>query len=603
MANAGQRISEYVLDELIGGGVFGEVWRAHHHVWTDQLVAVKIPTNPQYVRDLQHEGITIHGLVHPNIVPAKGFDPYADPPYLVMEFVPGTSLRPLIQRKALAIGDAVAVMSQVLAGLSYAHEHKLVHRDIKPENILIHADAAAGRYARPGSVKVTDFGLGKVTQSSAQSIALSMSMNRNDAERIVGTLDYMAPEQRTNGDVDGRADLYSCGVLLFELLTGQRPQGHQLPGDLNPDVPEYLDLAFMRAYAPLDGRNKRFASASEFLAALKPLEVPASPAPAPLAPAKVPSAPLPPPSLRAPARSVPSPASSAPTRAPRAGAGDALVPDLGSNVKMQFSRIPATAKPFKMGSPDDEEGRFDDETQHEVTITQLFMLGVHQVTVAQFEVFVTHKSYITDAEREGWSYAWDGKNWGKVNGASWRKPGFEQGPTHPVVCVSWKDAKAFCDWLARKSGKAACLPTEAQWEYACRAGTRTAYPWGDNPDDGKGWANCADLTAKERFPNWQPVFSWHDGFVFTSPGGSFKPNAWGLCDMIGNAWEWCADGYGEYPGKAVSDPTGAAESASRVLRGGSWYDSPQNCRSARRIRGAPDGRYDSVGFRVCLDFA
>ena len=96
MPTPNQRVSEYILVEKIGGGTFGEVWKAHHHVWTDQLVAIKIPTDPQYVKNLQREGAAIHGLQHPNIVRAMGFDPYADPPYLVMEYVPGPSLRPVI---------------------------------------------------------------------------------------------------------------------------------------------------------------------------------------------------------------------------------------------------------------------------------------------------------------------------------------------------------------------------------------------------------------------------------------------------------------------------------------------------------------------------
>src|SRR6476659_7138769 len=109
MAQANQRVSEYVLDEKVGAGTFGEVWRAHHHVWVDQLVAIKIPTDRQYLRELQREGIAIHGLVHPNIVRALGFDPYAEPPYLTMEYVPGTSLRPLIAGKQLSAADAVAI--------------------------------------------------------------------------------------------------------------------------------------------------------------------------------------------------------------------------------------------------------------------------------------------------------------------------------------------------------------------------------------------------------------------------------------------------------------------------------------------------------------
>src|SRR3954463_5515252 len=157
MPSQNQRISEYILDARVGGGTFGEVWRAHHHVWVDQLVAIKIPTDSQFVRALQREGVAIHGLTHPNIVRAIGFDPYSDPLYLTMEYVPGTSLRPLVQKKSLAIADAIAVMRQVLTGLAHAHERGLVHRDIKPENILVHERAATEGYGTEGAIKVTDF--------------------------------------------------------------------------------------------------------------------------------------------------------------------------------------------------------------------------------------------------------------------------------------------------------------------------------------------------------------------------------------------------------------------------------------------------------------
>ena len=260
-----QRVSEYILVEKIGGGTFGEVWKAHHHVWTDQLVAIKIPTDPQYVRNLQREGAAIHGLLHPNIVRAMGFDPYADPPYLVMEYIPGSSLRPLIKNRVLKIDQAIAVMKQVLGGLDYAHNQGLIHRDVKPENILIHERTAGEGYHVDGLVKVTDFGLGRAATTTVGSIVYSASLHGTGAQEIAGTLDYMAPEQRTGGEIDKRADLYACGVVLYELLTGERPAGTDLPSDLNPSVPKWLDEVFKRSYARLD---KRFASAADFARAL-----------------------------------------------------------------------------------------------------------------------------------------------------------------------------------------------------------------------------------------------------------------------------------------------------------------------------------------------
>jgi serine/threonine protein kinase len=273
-----QRVSEYILVEKIGGGTFGEVWKAHHHVWTDQLVAIKIPTDPQYVRNLQREGAAIHGLLHPNIVRAMGFDPYADPPYLVMEYVPGTSLRPLIKRRELSIDQAISVMKQVLGGLEYAHNQGLIHRDVKPENILIHERAAREGFGIEGLVKVTDFGLGRAAAATAVgSIVYSASLHGTGGQEIAGTLDYMAPEQRGGADIDRRADLYACGVVLYELLTGERPAGTELPSDLNPAVPKWLDDVFKRSYSRLD---KRFASAAEFAKALSaPVEPPPVPRP------------------------------------------------------------------------------------------------------------------------------------------------------------------------------------------------------------------------------------------------------------------------------------------------------------------------------------
>jgi sulfatase modifying factor 1 len=282
-----------------------------------------------------------------------------------------------------------------------------------------------------------------------------------------------------------------------------------------------------------------------------------------------------------------------------------LTLDLGNKVTMKLALIPAGK--FTMGSPETEKGRDKDEVQHEVTISKPFYMGVTHVTVDQFAAFVKDSGYKTDAEKDGWSYGidtMDGKLVGvKTNGVSWRNPSFHQKGDHPVVQVSLNDAQAFCDWLSKKSDKAVALPTEAQWEYACRAGAKTAYPWGDDPDDGKGWANCADQSLGEKLPD-DPVtgmfFNWDDGFVFTSPVGSFKANAFGLYDMNGNAWQWCADRYGDYEKGPARDPTGADAGSLRVLRGGSWSGIPAICRSACRRRDVPDYRTHNHGLRVAV---
>jgi len=289
-------------------------------------------------------------------------------------------------------------------------------------------------------------------------------------------------------------------------------------------------------------------------------------------------------------------------------AGDAPPPaaeakTFTNSLGMKFVRIDSGE--FLMGSPANEEGHDPDETQHKVKITKPFMMQTTHVTRGQFAAFVKDSGYQTDAEKQGWTFCLsaDGTKVEKVKGASWKNPGFEQTDDHPVVEVSWNDAQAFCQWLSKKEGKTYRLPTEAQFEYASRAGTHTAYFWGDNPDDGNGFANCADLTAKEKFPAWT-TFKWRDGFVFTSPVGSFKPNAFGLYDMIGNALEWCNDYYGPYPAGDAVDPTGPAQgdaNSSRVLRGGSWGSTPLRCRAAYRRWGAPGLRHVDFGFRCLLE--
>jgi serine/threonine-protein kinase len=275
MPQSNQRISEYVLDARIGGGTFGEVWRARHHVWTDQLVAIKIPTDPQYLRNLQREGAAIHGLSHPNIVRAIGFDPYADPAYLVMEYVPGVNLRQVVQQRP-TIDNSVKILKQVLAGLAHAHAQGVVHRDMKPENILIHERAARDGYHVEGMIKITDFGLGRAAaRTQIGSIAYSASLNDEAGREIAGTLDYMAPEQRAGAEATPQTDLYACGVILYELLTGERPAGTDLPSESNAKVPKHLDEAFKRSYARLD---KRFASAEELARALSAATQPPRPA-------------------------------------------------------------------------------------------------------------------------------------------------------------------------------------------------------------------------------------------------------------------------------------------------------------------------------------
>jgi formylglycine-generating enzyme len=273
-----------------------------------------------------------------------------------------------------------------------------------------------------------------------------------------------------------------------------------------------------------------------------------------------------------------------------------------NSIGMTFVRIDPGK--FMMGTPENEPGRYPNEALHEVRITRGYLLGAYEVTRGQFRVFVNDTGFKTDAEKRGFALLWTGKVWEKRRGGSWRNVGFEQTDDHPVVSMSWNDAVAFIRWLSRKERRLYRLPTEAEWEYACRAGTRTAYPWGDNPDAGGGFANAADQSARRQFPKFVTAFKWDDGFVYTAPVGEFKPNPWGLYDMIGNALEWCSDYYGPFAFGETLDPKGPPQgdqSGSRVLRGGSWTNRPLDIRTGFRHWHAADYQCNVIGFRLALN--
>ena len=247
----------------------------------------------------------------------------------------------------------------------------------------------------------------------------------------------------------------------------------------------------------------------------------------------------------------------------------------------------------------------DEHPLHRVRITRPFYLGTYQVTRGQFRQFVNDTGYKTDSERGDMpgAWGWDAEKRKFVfsKDYSWRNAGFKQTDEHPVLNMSWNDAMAFCQWLSRKEGRTYQLPTEAQWEYACRAGTTTRYSSGDNPETVVRVGNVADAAFRATFPDRKWTTKASDGHVFTAPVGSFRPNAFGLYDMHGNAWEWCSDSYrGKYyAASPEDDPKGPRTANCRVVRGGSWYNGPSACRSAKRFWRSPDNRFDfAAGLRV-----
>jgi formylglycine-generating enzyme required for sulfatase activity len=213
-----------------------------------------------------------------------------------------------------------------------------------------------------------------------------------------------------------------------------------------------------------------------------------------------------------------------------------------------------------------------------------FAMGVYEVTVAEFRQFVNATGYRTDAEKGDGCYVYDGSSWNKRKNANWRNLNFSQNDSHPVVCVSWNDANAYTDWLSEQTGHQYRLPTEAQWEYAARAGTTTQYWWGNEVASNN--ANCqADQCG--------------DSYQYTAPVGSFAANPFGLYDTVGNTWEWtCSEYENRYRGKEQR----CADNAGRfVIRSGSWANIATRTRSANRDRTVPTNRSYSVsGFRASM---
>ena len=256
--------------------------------------------------------------------------------------------------------------------------------------------------------------------------------------------------------------------------------------------------------------------------------------------------------------------------------------DTCRTTELWLRQIPAGT--FTMGSPEDELGRWSDETQHEVTITQMFYIGVFECTQKQYNLITgDNPSYYQGETRPVEQVSYDMiRGTSATAGAGWPSYG------HAV------DADSFFGKLQSLAGLVFDLPTEAEWEYSCRAGTTTALNSGKNLASTDQDANMAEVGRCD-----YNIYDGKGGYSEHTKVGSYLPNAWGLYDMHGNICEWCLDWYGSYPASAVEDPAGSSTGSYRVLRGGSCYSIARHCRSAYRVNYFPsDYGCDNFGFRV-----
>ena len=578
----GYQLDEYRIESTIGGGGFGLVYAATDTSLQSRVVIKEYHPGAFALRGtdrasvqaksagdeanyrwglerFQQEARLLASLRHPNVVQVYRLLSANNTAYMVMEDEGRCALREALEGgKTLSESEVVSLLEPLLSALEVVHARGILHRDLKPENILIRPDE---------SPVLIDFGAAK-----QQLVRHSRSAN------AVVSPPYSAPEQYdSESDQGPYTDLYALGAVLYECLTGRAIP--EAPGRLLNDRLEPLAVRLAGAY------SSGLLRAIDASLRLRPKERPADVAAFRALWGEVSEEESEKSTVKAPPEPDPIPGSTSDAK----GVGYVqltepivwvlivtLVVVLGGGlawkvIKMKEDRpdpysisskgsepemVALSGGCFQMGSPASEEGRYDDERQHRVCV-EAFSIGKYEVTQGQWEAVM-------------------GSNPSYFSGCA----------DCPVEQVSWNDVQVYLERLNARTGKRYRLPTEAEWEYAARAGTSTAYFWGDAV--GSNNANCDGCGS--RWDNQRPA-----------PVGSFQPNGWGLYDTAGNVWEWTCSIYDNDYSGAESRCESNNHADSRVLRGGSWNDVPHWVRSACRLWGTPDVRTFNLGFRLAQD--
>lgn len=689
----GRKLGGYRVIERVGLGSMAEVYTAMQ-TSMNRMVAIKILSpllsdDPQFVERFRQEAQIAATLEHPHIVPIIDVGEEEGVLFLVMRYLKGGTLYDLMRRGPLPLQAVLRYLAEIGQALDYAHGLGIVHRDVKPKNVLLDLQANSS---------IADFGLAKTTASSGLT---------HSGFGMIGTPHYMSPEQGRGQPTDGRSDLYSLGVMLYEMLTGQLPfDADSAVGMVmkhihdpipsvtiaNPHLPPVMDEILARALAkdPVD----RYQTANELAEAvahaleislhygiplqslegggiLRPSGSPFSRNQALAGDAKetgfrhwlnrrwrdvrdrwavaqailksswrdkrpqtlavggvvvltmfvlilfaavngLANSPATPTTTSAPSTSV----TSLPSLLPSTNTPDTPLqvtptiplPTMTAGARMvsvtdTMTLIYIPAGNFLLGSAESDTLAHEDERSQFSVYLDAYWIDQTEVTVAQFQDFVTAAEYQTDAER-GCCKGRYAKPGGDVfapgtffvKDASWKLPEggtvAEALPRQPVVQVSWNDAAAYCQWAGRR------LPTESEWDKAARGTEGLIYPWGNDFDGG-----LLNFCDKNCAGNWRDR-TVDDGFGRMGNVGTFADGAspYGLLDMSGNVREWVNDfydfrGYYRYP---TENPTGPATGETHVMRGGSWLDSADRVRVEARESGVPDSRSDVVGFRCAM---
>ena len=605
---------KYIIQEKLGAGGMGQVYKAYYPE-VAKLVAIKVilsqgKLDTESIKRFEREVKASEKLVHPNIIAVLDSGSFKGQLFMVMELIQGKDLFELINEKGkLPVNEAVAYIIQAARALEHAHANGVIHRDVKPANLI--ADSQ-------GLLKIVDMGLAKI-QAGENEDKISM-LTTNTA--IMGSADFMSPEQTVSTkNVDTRSDIYSLGASFYFLLTAKvmYPQKatfsklishRQAPISslkfMRPDVSQKLDDIYTKMVAKKV--EDRYQSMTKLILDLEALEKESTTQDllkqgAALNPFQVngvnfldlddisikpkksagifankkialfcagfmvvvglffvmffipkntlvkndlnntddaQDAFLEPPFDFNQAQEAQQ------SLAKTLGLAVETTVDIGRGVNLAMILIPQGK--FMMGSPFSEPGHKDDELQHQVVFSRPYFIGKYEVTQEQWEAVM-------------------GDN-----------PSQTKGAKLPVTNISWNDCQNFISKLNAKTESNYRLPTEAEWEYACRSGAKSAYSVGNKIT--KNDANYENAKGGAK------------------PVGSYKPNAFGLYDMHGNVYEFCSDWYGAYAAGKSLDPMGVNNGRDHVLRGGSFFVDGLLLRSSTRDLVAPDFHNIVIGFRL-----
>ena len=560
----------YRVQCQLGRGGFGVTYEINE-VRTNQAKVLKVLINndPKAVELFKQEADVLSQLHHsgiPNVELDAYFEYY---PYnsqnpihcLVMEKVVGEDLEKYMQKRGLRpINQTTAIewLKDLIIILEQVHNKDFFHRDIKPSNIMLRSESA--------ELVLIDFG-------TVRKVTSTVFKQQGGVTGIISA--GYTPSEQINNNAVPQSDFFALGRTFVYLLTGKEPLDPIMYDSYNetlnwrnhaPQISsmlaDLLDDMMQRLYK---NRPQNTQVILQRIAAIeKALQSPKPQPPKPQPPK--PQPPIPSNNLKTFSFEVVTTDARGNITNRRKESAKYFTEDLGNSVTLEMVEIPGGT--FIMGSPESEAKRLSNEgPQHQVTVPSFYM-GKYELTQVQYQAIMRRNPF----------------------NFMGRNPSYFKGDNRPVERVSWNNAVEFCEKLSQKTGKKYRLPSEAEWEYACRAGTTTPFYFGESitPDLVNYNGNYTYASAQKGKDRQQ-----------TTDVGTFPPNSFGLYDMHGNLWEWCQDRYQQNyinaptDGSALTSPIGY-----KLLRGGSWDNDPDYCRSASRDYNNLGSDYDNLGFRV-----